>query len=196
MLFEAADERDDGGEETGFRFIYCLFCETGQEDRVKLLCELRIGAKALTLKAERRQIYHGQRRETLGRLLPGYVFVYSETECEPYRLRSLEHVLRVLELGGDRTLHNDDLRFARWVWQCGGLVQMSSALREGDHIRIVQGPLKEYEGDIVWVDKRKGKAKVRVKTESMDLTLWMFFDYVAKTEESARTLEGNDADRS
>lgn len=42
----------------------------------------------------------------------------------------------------------------------------------------MDGPLKDYEGDIVWVDKRKGKAKVHIVTESLDTNMWLYFEYI------------------
>ncbi len=142
------------------------------------LCCRILGVEALTLRTERYRIWRGERKLRTERLLPGYVFVYSGAEIEPYQLRRIEHVIRVLAWSGAPELHAEDLRFARWVRDCAGNVRVSQAYREGDHVVIVQGPLKQYEGDILWVDKRKGKAKVRVHTESMDLVMWMFFDYV------------------
>jgi transcriptional antiterminator NusG len=161
-----------------FRHVYCLFCKTGKEEIVKCLCEKILGIEAIFLTAEQFRFYRGQHKKMVLRVLPSYLFLFFNGDIDIGRITQIEHVFRVLTLTGDHQLHENDLKFARWVYESGGVVKTSQAYRQGDHIVIVDGPLKDYEGDIVWVDKRKGKAKVHIVTESLDTYIWLFFEYI------------------
>jgi transcriptional antiterminator NusG len=163
-----------------FRHIYCLFCETGKEEIAKILCEKILGVQAILLAAEQFKFYHGKHKKMTVKVFPGYIFLYFNEDIEAYRIAEIEHVFRVLSLTGEYELHEQDFKFAQWAYESCGIVKTSQAYRKGDSIVVVDGPLKDYEGDIVWVDKRKGKAKVHIVTESLDTYIWLFFEYVEK----------------
>lgn len=160
------------------RYIYCVFCETGKEEIVKLLYERVLGLQAIVPLSTRFRFFRGQHKRVVERLLPSYIFLYLDREVEIHRLAQIEHVFRVLSMTGDYQLHKRDQAFASWLYRQNGLVGTSQAYREGDHIVVVDGPLRDYEGDIVWVDKRKGKAKVHLVTESLDTSMWFYFEYI------------------
>ena len=162
----------------GFRHIYCVFCETGKEEIAKILCEKILGVKAIFLTSEKFKFFRGKHKKITIKVLPSYIFLYFNEGIDPYRIAQIEHVFRVLSLAGEYELHERDQKFAKWVFESGGKVGTSLAYREGDHIIVVDGPLKDYEGDIVWVDKRKGKAKVHIVTESLDTNMWLYFEYI------------------
>lgn len=165
-----------------FQHVYCLFCETGKEKIVKFLCEKLLGVRALLLTTKCFRFSRGQHREVVVKALPGYVFLYSNDSIDLRRITQIEHVFRVLSMTGEYDLHQRDKSFAQWIYSLDGEIETSQAYREGDHIVVTGGPLKHYEGDIVWVDKRKGKAKVHLVTESMDTSMWFFFEYLEKPE--------------
>lgn len=178
-----------------FRHVHCLFCKTGKEEIVKRLCEKILGIEAIFLTAEQFRFYRGQHRKMMLRVLPSYLFLFFNEDIDIGRITQIEHVIRVLMLTGDHQLHENDLEFAKWVYESGGVVKTSQAYRQGDHIVIVDGPLKDYEGDIVWVDKRKGKAKVHIVTESLDTYIWLFFEYIENVEAGGFVGSGDSGDR-
>ncbi len=161
-----------------FRHVYCLFCETGKEKIAKILCEKMLGARAILLTTVHYKFYCGTHREITIRTLPSYLFLYFNEDIDIYRIAQIGHVFRVLSLNGEYELHERDLKFAKWVYETGGVIKTSQVYREGDHIVVVDGPLKEYEDNIVWVDKRKGKAKVNIQTENLNIGMWLSFDYI------------------
>jgi len=156
-----------------------VFCETGKERIVKLLCEKILGVRAVLLTTVNYKFYRGKHREITNRVLPSYLFIYLRDDIDIYRIAQISHVFRVLSLSGEYELHERDLKFAKWVYETGGIIKTSRVYREGDHVVVVDGPLKDYERDIVWVDKRKGKAKVSIQTESLDIGIWLSFEYVS-----------------
>lgn len=179
---------DKGSSMFDFRYVYCVFCETGKEEVAKVLCERILGVQAIVLTSERFRFYRGQHRKMTVKLLPSYLFLYLSEHIDIGRITQIEHVFRVLSLTGEHQLHERDLKFARWVYESGGVIQTSQAYREGERIVVVDGPLKDYEGDIVWVDKRKGKAKVHILTESLDTYMWLFFEFLQPAGEAAAAI--------
>ncbi len=113
-----------------------------------------------------RQLRRGRWKDVLKPLYPGYVFLEGEEiATEDYwSLRRVPGFLRFLETntnirpveGSDRELLLHFLRF-------GEIVEKSKVQFGADsRIRVLEGPLAGLEGRIVKVDKRKGRAKVRL----------------------------------
>ena len=148
-----------------------------------------LGVKAILLTTEKFRFYRGEHKKMTVRVLPSYIFLYFNEDIDLHRITQIEHVFRVLSMSGEYELHERDQKFAKWAYESSGSVGISLAYREGDHIVVVDGPLKDYEGDIVWVDKRKGKAKVHIVTESLDTNMWLYFEYIEKPGQSITLLK-------
>ncbi len=56
---------------------------------------------------------------------------------------------------------------------------------ENSHIRVVDGPLKPLAGNIVKVDRRKGRAKVRLHLQGMSLLVDLGFEIMETIPEEA-----------
>ena len=110
-------------------------------------------------------------------MLPSYVFLYLNEDIDLFRITQIDHVYRILSLAGEYNLHDRDLQFAQWMAQADGVIKTSLVYRAGERIVVVSGPMKKYENDIVWVNKRKDKAKIHLVTESIDTYIWLYFDY-------------------
>jgi len=110
-------------------------------------------------------------------LLPGYIFAYSKTQLDARRVCDLPHIQKVLRYAdGSTALCGRDQAFADWLMQHNGIVGVSSAILEGDHVKVVSGPLKDLEGMIVKVDKRKQIAKVAFTTCGSIKHFWLSFE--------------------
>ena len=59
---------------------------------------------------------------------------------------------------------------------CQGVVDISRAIAEGSWIRVLDGPLKHYEGCIVKMDKKHRSAAIQVGTEGHFKTVWCSFE--------------------
>jgi len=108
----------------------------------------------------------GRWRDVLAPVFPGYLFI--ETEEVPaelyWGLKRLPGFIRFLKSNHDiRPLPMPEARILTALLKYGEVVQRSTVeFDETRRIRIVDGPLKELEGRIVKVDKRKGRAKVKL----------------------------------
>lgn len=96
-------------------------------------------------------------------------------------------VLRILmENDQDWRLTGSDYEFAEWLFSYDGCISFSTAYREGDRIRIVSGPLKDMEGMISRIDKRRRSGQVTVKFNQRDVKLWLGFDLIEKPFDMGR----------
>jgi transcriptional antiterminator NusG len=106
-------------------------------------------------------------KRTLG-IFPGYIFIKIEdTEgINKYKwaLRKTEGFLRFLRSNRDITpLTGKDLEIALHFIKIGPVAGISKVyFNDEDRIVVCNGALKGLEGNIVKVDKRKGRAKIKL----------------------------------
>jgi transcriptional antiterminator NusG len=108
----------------------------------------------------------GRWREVLQPVFPGYLFVEAESVAgDAYqKLRLLPGFLRFLPSNQDvQPVSERDARPLAQLMRYGEVIRKSTAVfDEQNRIRIIEGPLKDLEGLIVKVDRRKGRAKVKL----------------------------------
>ena len=108
----------------------------------------------------------GQWRNVLSPIFPGYIFLQTES-MDPHLYWELKRVpgfYRFLKSNHDiQPLPEADARILTRLLRFGEIVHKSVATFDpGGRIRILEGPLKGLEGHIVRVDRRKGRAKIRL----------------------------------
>ncbi|MFP4382686.1 MAG: antiterminator LoaP [Spirochaetia bacterium] len=122
--------------------------------------ELLWPRRALTIRKK------GKKIKSLAPIFPGYIFLKSETFPQdlfrPLKsargfTRFLENNERIKPLAGpDRGLLLHFLSFGEIT------AKSKVTFDENNRIVVAEGPLKGLEGSIIKVDKRKGRAKVRL----------------------------------
>ena len=162
---------------------YCLFCKTGSEQKIAGRIEKTCAALAYSPVRVKSEYKNGTWTTRNVALLPGYVFIYVIGDAPFSLIRSFTDVLGFLEYGdGTGELYGNDLKIALWVLQHKGAFGLSKALRIGERIKIVEGPLMEYEGTLSMVNKQKRLAKVDIVIGNTAKTLWLSFEWVEATE--------------
>ncbi len=108
----------------------------------------------------------GTWRETIAPIFPGYVFLESaDIPVELYRgMRRIPGFIRFLQSNQNITpLTKQDSELLLHFLSFGETVDKSKVFFDvNNKICAVSGPLKGLEGKIVKVDKRKGRAKVKL----------------------------------
>lgn len=158
---------------------YCAFCGTGKEEMTVRLIERVMPVKALTPKLLCCENHKGVWVDHTRVLLPGYLFIYTDEPLDFRLLYSLSDVYKVLTYE-DRSsaLRGADNDFARWIFSEGGIIGKSNALREGDRIRVIDGPLKLFEGGIQKVNKQRKRALVEIDFHGICNHVWMPFEWM------------------
>ena len=150
--------------------FFALQVWTGSESRSVLLADRMLAGSDARLLWPRRSLRirrAGVWRDSVAPIFPSYVFLqspivdpdlYAALKRTPGFVRFLpsNEALAPLEQK-DQGLLSHFLSF-------GEIVQRSTAIfDENKRIRVISGPLKNLEGLIVRVDRRKGRARVRLE---------------------------------
>lgn len=170
---------------------FALQVKTRNEDRYLKLARSQLSAKGLFPEREGRFLWprrkltirrRGRPHESLAPIFPGYIFL--ETDSIPpevywilkridgfFRFLKNNHNIEPLE-GRDRELLLHFLDF-------GEVVEKSEVYYDKDNrIRVVEGPMKGFEGKIVRVDRRKHRAKVELNLYRDSFLIDFGFDLI------------------
>ena len=141
---------------------YVLQVMTGEELDVRRRVE-SLGFKSLAPREEIFERRQGKNYKRLRILFSSYVFVHIDYDSNKYhRLRNLPGVLRFLGSPGPQPVPDEEMKPILHFCSDGELIGITTALKDGDRVRIIDGPLKNFDGKIIKVDRRKGRARVMV----------------------------------
>lgn len=146
---------------------YAIFVLTGEEDNVKERLQYRFGDKyRITVpKRKLRERKDGSWRDIIRVMFPGYILINGTFDVEEYnKFKNVPGLIKLLCSGYEpiripqveidiisRLVVNDDT------------IDFSRIFIENGKVTVVDGPLLSMEGQILSVDKRKGRAKVRLQ---------------------------------
>ncbi len=161
--------------------------KTREEEKYRLLARQALHGSAMRLvypQRRLRQLRRGNWKDVLKPLYPGYIFLEGEeiTVEDYWKLRHVPGFLRFLETntnirpieGADRELLLHFLRF-------GEVVEKSKVTFGTDsRIRVLEGPLAGLEGRIIKINKRKGRAKVRLDLYNSSFPVDLGFEIIEK----------------
>ena len=164
-------------------YSYCLFCNTVKCGAVATAIRQKYGYTAIAPKIIQRKWVKGECLEKIRDYLPGYVFVYSETPIRDFReLWIMEGVLRCLgERENGYRLTGDDERFAIMLHAGGGTIGILKAYREGDRVKLVREAMGGFEGQIIRLDRRKGRAQIQFAFDGSQIKVWVGYEMIDDT---------------
>jgi transcription antitermination factor NusG len=171
-----------GSRESDDRFNYgCVFCTTGREDDVAGYIRQQFShIMALPAAQMKHKSVNGRKMHERCIMLPGYVFLRTESSILPIELYRTPGVLKILcEEERDWPLTTANRRFASWVYDNNGLIDISVAYRDGQVVRIVEGPLRTQRGNIIRIDKRNRNCLVKLSFNAAAINVWLAFDYLS-----------------
>jgi transcription termination/antitermination protein NusG len=136
----------------------------------------------------------GTWRETLASVFPGYLFVRADTVAGELftRLRSQPGFIRFLPSNDSiRALGDRDQATLSHFMAFGEIVDRSVLTFDERHrIRVVSGPLRGLEGRIVGLDRRKGRARVRLELYEDSFEIDFGFQSLEAAEAAERAADG------
>lgn len=146
---------------------YVIYTKTGEEIRVKKFIDLLIDKNKIKTLIPRRLITerkNKQLKKKMKYLFPGYLFVKTDMCNELYyEILNIPYFLKFLKDDLEPTeVYEDEIRIILNLMGDSELIGYSTGVKVGSKIRIVDGPLKGYEGLIEKINKRKERAKVRL----------------------------------
>lgn len=157
---------------------YVLHTMAGNEEMVAKTLH-KFLSPGISFYLPRREVIHtikGQEKRVHMALFPGYLFVQNDIEILAHHLAQKEWVGTAAPLKfHDRfvSVFPHEMEFLFSMAGPDGVIPVSKGVCQGGRVKIVHGPLKEREGDILFVNRRKKKARVRVSLVSrcVDVTL-------------------------
>ncbi len=146
---------------------HAIYVLTGQEEKVKNALDKHFGEllKIIIPKRELRERKGGKWHQVQRKLFPGYVLVKGLIDSELYyqikRLPMLTNLLKSEE--GPLTIEEHELEVLKILFSDQeGTIGFSTVYKEHDQVQVLSGPLVGLEGCIQSVDKRKGRARVKI----------------------------------
>jgi len=161
--------------------VYCLFVKTGREKFVENFIVntgyRTIGAQGIVNEPRPWNKLVQVKRA----LLPGYVFMESDVEPDWKALKENSDILKPLAYDdGNMALRGRDLEFVFYLKYHGGFLGMSRAYKEGTRVRIIDGPLKAYEGSIVRLNTRRRSALIKIDEEGFVQNIWLPYELLGQ----------------
>jgi len=178
-----ANKQDDktvvpGTETKATAHWFAVHTYSGYEDAVARYLEQRVESLAMqdritdviVPKEKKIKIKNGKRRSVEEKIYPGYVLVKMVmTEDTWYVVRNTPRVTRFV---GSETTKPEPLSQSEIEMIMSRMSQDEASfkidLKEGEAVKIIDGPFKDYDGKISEVDEDKGKVKVLVQVFGRD----------------------------
>ncbi len=157
---------------------YAVHTYSGYEDAVARYLEQRVESLAMqdrimdviVPKEKKIKIKNGKRRSVEEKIYPGYVLVKMiMTEDTWYVVRNTPRVTRFV---GAETTKPESLSESEVEMIMSRMNQDETSfkidLKEGELVKIIDGPFKDYDGKVSEIDEDKGKVKVLVQVFGRD----------------------------
>ena len=127
---------------------YCLFCETQKCSTIAKIIERAYGIRCFSPQIIQRKWEKGVPKEEKHRMLPGYIFLYTEEPLEkPIRIPG---IIRVLGRG---ELKDEDLAFAQMLYDHDGLIGNIQLIEVGQYCTVVDPLWQKMEGKVIKIDR-------------------------------------------
>jgi transcriptional antiterminator NusG len=138
-----------------------------------------LGYEIISSISERNVIKNGKTIKQFRPIVSGYVFFSSEMEPDWRTIIGFKDIFYPLRYSDDsKCLRGYDIAFVHWLIRHNGVIGVSKAIQCGTRIKIVEGPLKEYEGNIIKVNKRQKSVMIQIDTEGIINTVWLSYEYI------------------
>lgn len=163
----------------------CVHCITGREiDLAAAIGQMYPELRATAVMQTKRFTHKGVTSLHNEVILKGYVFIKATADAPIFSLLELEDAISILRYdGGEWRLWGDDAVYAEWIFRYNGIIRLSKAYQIGDRIHIVDGPLKDMEGQIIRIDRRNRSGQVALHVGGNLIKVWLGFELVNETYE-------------
>jgi transcriptional antiterminator NusG len=126
----------------------------------------------------------GKWSDSVAAIFPGYLFLQAASISPPLygELKRISGFLRYLKDNQHiEALNARDRKILLHFLSYGEIVQRSKVYFDRDNrIRVISGPLKGMEGRVIKVDRRKGRARIRLELYEDSFSIDFGFDALEK----------------
>lgn len=148
---------------------YALFVETGKEEQVRkqincILSNEGVGFSFKLLIAKRviNEKKNGLMQTVVKKMFPGYILLETDQILDFYnKTKRCDHLLGILRQESYfKEVKLDEISNIIYMTDTNGVIGSSDIFLDNDRVIVTKGPLKNYDGFIKKVDRRKHRAKV------------------------------------
>jgi transcriptional antiterminator NusG len=166
-----ADEPAQSEDEEDDRAWYVVHCYSGYENKVRHNLEQRIetmGMKNLIFDVvvpteEEIEVKEGKRRTVERRVFPGYILVNMiMTEESWYVVRNTPGVTSFVGMGNDPVPLRPEEVSSIIKRMEADAPRIKVTFKQGERVRIIDGPFNEFRGTVDEIDMEKAKVRVMV----------------------------------
>jgi len=144
---------------------YVLQVRTGEEAAIRDYIKRKLpGINALAPQREMKERKDGKWKIRIRTLFKGYVFVNCNMAVEEYyMLNNITGVISILKgaASSPTPVPEEEMCFVLRLTKDDDLVGITDIVLVGDKVKVASGVLEGYEGQIIKVDKRHFRAKVK-----------------------------------
>ena len=160
--------------------IYCLFCQTQKTDQITNIIESATTFQCIRPKLVQRYWKKGVEEHRIHDYLPGYIFVYSEEPIHHfYEVMRFDGVIRKLgDSENGYELTGADRAFAEMLYHLNGTIGIMKTYKIGDRVQLAEDLYHGFQGEIVKLDKRKGRAQIRFIFDGNEQNVWVGYDLI------------------
>lgn len=161
---------------------YALFVPTGQEEKTQTAIENTFeDIKTLIPKRELKERRAGKWNIVKRKLFPGYVILNGNISVEDYyKIKSLPVITNFLkDEDGLLEINKRELRFLNILIRDEN-IGISTAYKEDEKIKIIDGPLAGLEANIEKIDARKGRANLKLEFLGETRIVQLGIDFIDK----------------
>jgi len=145
---------------------YALFVKTGQEEKVRKRIEFSLNdvVKTMVPKRKLRERRGGVWKTVIRKLFPGYVLLSGDMDGSNYHtIKSTPGILKLLKTGYEPARIDPwEMDIVNRLMYNGDTIEYSDCFIKDGKIIVTSGPLLNMEGNIISVDRRKGRVKVNI----------------------------------
>jgi transcription termination/antitermination protein NusG len=118
-------------------------------------------------------------------LYPGYIFIIGFWDIEEAKkILSVNNAVNFVGgLSKPGIINKEEKELIKGITE-NSVVEYSKAVKEGNRIKIISGPLKQLEGVIVSVDRRKQRAVVNLPLLNTSIKVVLSFEYMEVSKEN------------
>lgn len=168
---------------------YVIQVCTGTEEQVKIQCERKIAPEIMERcfipYYEKMRRYHGEWHKERKILLPGYVFLISDSVEELFfALKEVDGLTKLIGTGKEIVpLSEAEIALIRRLGQDSDVIEISKGIIDGGKTVITDGPLMGMEGYIKRIDRHKRVAILEIEMMGRLVETQVGLEIVKKTEE-------------
>lgn len=159
---------------------YCFYVIQGQElniaDEINNNYEYAIATPLTKMSHRSRKGYKFDVQEVM---LPGYVFCFLPIDKDVFKIKSYKNTLKVLNWkNDDGKLYGSDRDYADWILETEGFLTVSEAININGKVKIINGPLKNLEGNIIEYSKHNRNCKIEIQLLNQTINAWLPFEFI------------------